>query len=83
MTYTVHWLPNAEQELAAIWTAAPDRDAVTQAAFSIDQRLEANAPDEGESRSDAVRVLLVAPLGVIFGVVDGTSLVLVAHVWRY
>jgi hypothetical protein len=79
----VQWLPNAEQELAAIWMAAPDRDAVTRAAFSIDQRLQANAPDEGESRSDGVRVLLVAPLGVLFGVVEQTSLVLVAHVWQY
>ena len=83
MNYTAYWLPNAENELAAIWMAAPDRNAVTRASHEVDLRLEANAPNEGESRTNGLRILFVPPLGVLFGVEPGTSLVLVAQNWTY
>ena len=83
MNYSVLWLPNAENELAAIWMAASDRDAVTRASHEVDQRLQTNAPNEGESRNDGLRVLLVPPLGILFGVEPGTTMVLVAQVWIY
>jgi hypothetical protein len=44
MNYTVVWVPSAEQELAALWMAAADRDAVTRAAHEIDQQLRTDAP---------------------------------------
>jgi hypothetical protein len=39
MSYTVTWTPSAESDLAAVWLAAPDREAVTLAAHQIEQRL--------------------------------------------
>ena len=39
MRYTVIWTDPAEQNLAAVWMAAPDRNAVTSAANIVDQLL--------------------------------------------
>lgn len=39
MNYTVVWVPDAEQELAAVWLASSDRPRVTQSAHAIDQAL--------------------------------------------
>lgn len=36
MRYTVIWTDSAEQDLAALWMAAPDRHAVTSAAHILD-----------------------------------------------
>ncbi len=56
---------------------------MTQAVHEIDQRLARNAPDEGESWSDDLRILLVAPLGVLFGVQEAQRLVQVVQVWQF
>jgi hypothetical protein len=63
MNYTVIWLPSAEKDLAALWLSATDRPEVTRAANEIDQRLGADAPNEGESRRGGRRILFVPPLG--------------------
>ena len=39
MNYTVIWTPAAEAELAAAWVAASDREAVTTAAYQLEQEL--------------------------------------------
>jgi hypothetical protein len=36
MTFRVLWTPTAEQNLAAVWIGADDRNAVTSAANTID-----------------------------------------------
>lgn len=82
MTFDVLWLPDAEQELAAIWTQAPDKAIITQAANQIDGLLQRNAPSEGESRSGGRRILFVIPLGVIFRVIPDNKTVQVSRVWR-
>jgi hypothetical protein len=83
MRYTVLWVPRAEQELADIWTNAADRDAVTRAAHEIDQRLQRDAPNQGDSRPAGRRILFVPPLGVIFKVEELDRIARVYHVWRY
>ncbi len=83
MKYTVVWIPSAEQDLAELWLIATDRAAVTQAANEIDRLLRHDPEQQGESRSDGVRVLLVAPLGVQFEVLSDDRLVRVLHVWDY
>jgi hypothetical protein len=40
MTYTVVWLPDAEDELAALWLDAHNRDAVTRVSDVLDRRLQ-------------------------------------------
>jgi hypothetical protein len=83
MRYTVLWSPVAEQRLAALWTDAVNRKAVTDAANAIDRQL-ANDPDElGESRSDGTRVLFVPPLGILFQVNEGDRMVTVLAVWQF
>ncbi len=37
MKWTVVWLPNCEQELAAIWLSTADRRAILQAAAIVDR----------------------------------------------
>jgi hypothetical protein len=62
---------------------ASDRNAVTQAANEIDRRLQTNPDQEGESRSDGRRLLLVNPLAVLFEVVPDDRIVSVIAVWQY
>jgi hypothetical protein len=83
MRYTVRYLPDAEQELAALWMDSNKRDAVTRAAHQIDQQLQ-QAPQEcGESRPQDCRIHFESPLGVLFRVVPNNRLVEVIHVWEY
>jgi hypothetical protein len=83
MSYTVDWLPDAEQSLAAAWLAARDRAAVTRAANVIDERLRHDPGNEGESRPDGRRIMFVAPLGVIFRVLPNERRVIVSHLWQF
>jgi hypothetical protein len=83
MKYTVIWVPDAEQELAAIWMAAADPDAVTAAAHLIDQCLRRDPDTQGESRPEGRRILLKYPLGVLFIVKPLDRLVYVLNVWQF
>lgn len=83
MKYTVIWLPNAEQELAALWLNAPDRGAVTKAAAVMDQLLEKEPENEGESRPNGRRILFAAPLAAIYRVHSDKRQVDVLHVWQF
>lgn len=64
MTYTVDWLPSAEQELADVWTNAPDRAAVNAASNRIDAALRRDPLHVGEARSGRKRILVEPPLAV-------------------
>ena len=83
MKFTVLWVRRAEIKLAQIWTEASDRAEVTQAANTIDAALCHDPENCGESRPDALRILLVAPLAVIFRVETEDRIVRVADVWRF
>ncbi len=81
MTFTVVWRPSAESKLAEIWAGAPDRQAVTDAADSIDSLLHTAPLHVGESRLDNIRVLSVPPLTVYYDVYEKDRLVAVWAVW--
>jgi hypothetical protein len=83
MTYSVEWLPDAEDELAAIWLNADDRPAVTFAANTIDRLLQTNPDAQGESRPNGRRILFCKPLGVLFRVFAQQRRVQVQHVWSF
>jgi hypothetical protein len=83
MNYTVLWVPAAEQELAAIWMSAPDRNAVTAAAHAIDARLRTDPEEQGESRTRGHRILIESPLSVRFLVQPQSQTVFVLAVWRF
>jgi hypothetical protein len=81
--YTVVWQESAEERLADIWLASEDRAAISVAARDIDRFLRNQPKSAGESRPAEKRMLLVAPLGVIFRVYEQDRIVLVASVWRF
>jgi hypothetical protein len=83
MNYTVIWLPDAEQELAALWLAAADRARVTRAAHLLDQRLRRDPENEGESRSGLDRIIIEAPLVAHYRVRADDRIVEVGHAWRF
>ena len=83
MKYAVVWSPHAEQELARLWLMASDRPVVTKAAFQIEQSLENQPSERGESRSAGRRILLEPPLGVTFEVLTNPRIVRVLTVWRF
>jgi hypothetical protein len=83
MSYTVVWVPAAEQELAQLWMDAAQRREVTQAAQEIDDRLRFAPADQGESRPHGRRILLVPPLGATFEILSDDRLVRVLDVWRF
>jgi len=83
MNFQVLWVSEAENELAAIWVAAPDRNAITSAAHVIDSVLRTNPEDAGESRDEERRILLESPLGVAFAVYPQDRTVHVLSVWRF
>jgi hypothetical protein len=80
MKFTVFWTDSAEAELAAIWTKATDRTAVTRAAKQIDDQLAIDPMNAGESRDGDERVVFEPPLGVLAEVREADCLVKVLHV---
>lgn len=77
MTFSVLWKARAEEQLAAVWMAARDRDAVASAANRIDSLLRSDPSSRGESRAGAIRILIVPPLAVTFEVNEADRTVLV------
>jgi hypothetical protein len=80
--FTVVWVPDAEADLAAIWTAAPDRSAVAKASNDIDILLVRDPESRGKLSFDTVRILTIAPLAVEFEVLEEDRQVFVLSVWR-
>ena len=68
MNFAVEWQPEAEDQLAALWASATDRDLVTAAARQIDRILGHDPASAGESRGGAERILFHDPLAVLFRV---------------
>ena len=83
MRYTVLWRPSAEQRLAELWLAGPERAAIAAAANAIDRALAADPDTKGEARAGSTRVLVEDPLAVYFQVSEPDRLVTVWAVWRW
>lgn len=64
--YTVVWLKAAKNQLAEIWLASVDRDAVTRATSQIDKTLGQDAPEKGTDFGNSLRALYVPPLAILF-----------------
>ncbi len=67
MTWVVHWLAFAENQLAALWLYAPDRKAITESANRIDQLLAAD-PEVCGVPYRKQRMLFQGPLAVTYTV---------------
>jgi len=66
MNYRVKWLREALRQLAAIWTQASDRMAVTSAEAQIQQLLTRDPLHNGQHVSEGLYRLLIAPLSVTY-----------------
>jgi len=64
--YTVFWTKKAEEQLALIWAAAPDRAAIADSADAMDAALGMDPQDVGESRADGYRIVFRGGLAIIF-----------------
>jgi hypothetical protein len=83
VSYTVLWLPGAENELAAVWMASADREAVTTASAELDRRLTDDPENEGESRVGNRRITFEKPLAIYYDVDTAGELVRVGRVWEF
>jgi hypothetical protein len=80
--YTVVWLGSALDELAEVWTAARDRNAITTAAHIIDAELSHDALTKGVEVSEGLRAFFAPPLRILFTVVEDDRIVEVVRVRR-
>lgn len=83
MTYTVVWTARAERHLLQLWVNAVDRGAVQRAADEVDRLLRLSPSSQGESREGDFRMMLIAPLGVKFRVIEAGRIVRVVRAWAY
>jgi len=71
--------------LNASWEAADAafRDAILSASRALDQVLQKEPHEQGESRDGVARVAFAAPLGVEFEVDEARKLVRILRAWVY
>jgi hypothetical protein len=81
VNYAFEWVPDALDNLAAVWLASKNRNAVTQAANDIENVLTMFPNSAGEISFDSVREFIYPPLGVEFEVDDVNHRVVVLSVW--
>ena len=80
MKFTVTWDPQAEAELMQLWLSGKDRQAITDAANTID-RLLAYDPDQQGVDFYGDRLLVVPPLSVTYTVSHADRRVVIRQVW--
>jgi plasmid stabilization system protein ParE len=83
MTFNVVWSTNAERRLLRLWSDVAARHLIVAALGKIDTQLVDNPLSVGESRGGNRRILLNAPLGVIYSVNERMNSVFVLDVWKY
>ncbi len=82
MNYLVEWTPDAENDLAALWTTAEDQRAVTEASEWLDSHLTFNPLQFGEPWTSSVhRIAVRDPIGVEFEVIEDDKRVIVHGVF--
>lgn len=82
MNHAVDWTEDALDELAAVWTAAADRGAVTAASHRLDQDLARDPYAVGFPRNSSVnRTATGYPLGIDYEIIEDDKKVRVLRVW--
>jgi hypothetical protein len=83
MRHVVFWVPEADEKLQAIITAANAATDLIRVVREIDYWLARDPLDFGESRFDTVRLGVVRPLAVLFDVLEDPPTVIVLDIWQY
>lgn len=82
MTYDVVWGPLPLNQLARIWTAALDRNAITRAAAVLDRALLLHPLRVGQPLDSSVhRIAYHPPLGIEYEVIEDDKRVIVQAVF--
>ena len=82
MSYFGEWTDDALNGLAAAWTTAADRTAVTRASHRLDVALGRHPFGLGLPRTSSVNRLAVdLPLGIDYEIIEDDKTVRVVHVW--
>ena len=80
--YRSEWTAESENDLAALWNVAPDRNAVTAAAAWLDARLATDPLRLGEPWVSSVhRIAVCDPIGIEFEVIEDDKRVIVHGVF--
>jgi mRNA-degrading endonuclease RelE of RelBE toxin-antitoxin system len=77
---TVVWVESAEQELASIWLALPDRNKVSKATHQIDQALKRDAIGEGIKLCEGLYAIERPPLRALYEILSDDKVVRVLKV---
>ena len=83
MNYSVLWSHTALQMLAAVWTSASDREAVTKSSQRLDILFAHHPLDIGESRDADRRIVFDPPIQVLYRVLSFPKRVEVLSVARF
>ena len=83
MDYEIVWDVAAYRSLEEIWSKKTPIGPAVDAFDEIERRLSESPDEEGESRSHGRRILIVAPLGVIFRVQQRLREVHILDVWDF
>ena len=85
MSYRLRWKRSALEELADLWTNSDssDRREINQAVSSIEDELARDPLQAGESRPAGNRIVMEAPIAVVFNVDPDKQEVRVLQIWRY
>ena len=83
MTYDIVWDVAAYRKLEKIWSEANPIGPAVDAFDEIERRLSESPEQEGESRALGRRILIVAPLGVIFRLQQRIREVHILDVWTF
>ena len=82
MKFTTDWQA-IENDLAAIWVNAADRQEVTDTANMIERLLKHDPMNVGEARDGNTRILIVPPLAIYYDVIVDDCRVVVWQLWRW
>jgi len=82
MSYDIVWDVRAYKKLETIWSDTTPIGPAVDAFDEIERLLSRSPEQEGESRARGRRILIVAPLGVIFRVHERLQEVHVLDVWK-
>lgn len=80
MNYRVRWTKIAEADLMSIWLRSADQQFLADVAEKIDQILQHNPSDQGESRDPGWRLWFYRPFQVLFYVEETSNTVYVGSV---
>lgn len=83
MKHFVFWAPDADEKLQSLIRGADQGEDLVRVVREIDVWLARDPLDFGESRYDTVRLGVVAPLAVLFDVLEDPPTVIVLAIWRF